>query len=712
MQRDLAVPLDAVTAPRSVPGPTPPLAPLSMPVQSLRDAPGARFTPTALRTTLARLIAFGGAVALTVFATREMVAVVSVGRTSALQWLLVGLFAVTFLWIAFAAAAAVAGLLPSRRPRRASARNTPRIRTALVMPVYNEDPASTGAALLAMAEGLIRDGNGADFEIFVLSDTNDPDVWTKETAAFAALRAAVGERMSVWYRRRWRNTGRKAGNVKDFVERWGARYDAMVVLDADSVMAPATLVALAREIAADERLGILQTVPVLACGTGLLARMQQFAGSVYGPIVARGVAAWQGDDGNYWGHNAIIRTRAFAAACGLPVLRGRPPFGGQILSHDFVEAALMRRAGWSVRMEPALGGSWEDGPPSLLDVAVRDRRWAQGNLQHAGVLGARGLRWPSRVHFGMGIQSYVASPLWLAMIAVGVALAIDVALTRPVYFGSPFQLFPDWPRFDAERMIWLFVLTMAVLLLPKLLGVVRVLLQPHLRLAHGGGRAVAASAVCEILLSSLYAPILMLMQTAQLVEILRGRDSGWSAQRRGDGTSSWGVVVRRHALHTVLGIGVAVGVCFASPMLVAWMAPTLLGLALAIPLSKLSGSERAGRGLRERGLFMTPEETRIPKAVLDRDAAMPAMRAAVDGASFATVAADPIARARHFAAVPPPPVPDRGAPDVDRLTARAKLADAASVEEASAWLTRGERLAVLADRAMCEALASPPDAQR
>ena len=265
-----------------------------------------------------------------------------------------------------------------------------------------------------MAETLLE-RDAAGFEIFVLSDTTDPDVYMKETAAFHALRDKLGDRMRVWYRRRSDNAGRKAGNLHDFVTRWGGRYDFMVVLDADSILTADTLLTLVREMAGDPDLGLLQTVPRLAGGTTLFARLQQFATAIYGPIVGRGIAAWQGEDGNYWGHNAIVRVRAFAAAAGLPTLPGKRPFGGTIMSHDFVEAALLRRAGWAVRLLPTVGGSWEDSPPSLLDVAARDRRWAQGNIQHLAVIGARGFTWSNRMHMAIGVMSYFASPLWFAL---------------------------------------------------------------------------------------------------------------------------------------------------------------------------------------------------------------------------------------------------------------------------------------------------------
>jgi membrane glycosyltransferase len=128
-------------------------------------------------------------------------------------------------------------------------------------------------------------------------------------------------------------------------------------------------------------------VPLIVNRTSLFARVQQFASRLYGPMLSEGLAWWSGSEGNYWGHNAIIRTRAFAEQAGLPRLPGRKPFGGEILSHDFVEAALLRRGGWDVRMAPQLYGSFEECPPSLPDLIVRERRWCQGNLQHEACTG-------------------------------------------------------------------------------------------------------------------------------------------------------------------------------------------------------------------------------------------------------------------------------------------------------------------------------------
>jgi membrane glycosyltransferase len=675
----------------------PPMAELNMPEQNLkRYVRVRRLSAPSLRTVLARILTFGGALALTAYATYEMVAVVSVGIVSALQWAMVGLFAITFGWIALSAAAAVSGVLFGGVRLRARPDLRVEQRTVLVMPVYNEDPAGTFSALLAMAEALLEEG-AKGFEIFVLSDTTRPDIYVKETAAYHMLREKLGDRMRVWYRRRPDNTGRKVGNLHDFVTRWGGRYDFMIVLDADSILAPSTLMTLVREMAADPNLGLLQTVPRLAGGKTLFARLQQFAGCVYGPIVARGIASWQGDDGNYWGHNAIIRVRAFAAAAGLPVLPGKKPFGGAILSHDFVEAALLRRAGWAVRMLPTLGGSWEDSPPSLIDAAARDRRWAQGNIQHLAVISSQGFTFSNRVHMAIGVMSYLASPLWFALIVVGLGTAAHIATVQYDYFTDELALFPRWPLFDSERMIRLFVIAMATLLTPKILGVLRAFIDWEL-LRKVNPLRVVVGAVAETILSALYAPIMMMMQVRQVMEILVGQDSGWTTQSRKHARIPWGTLLRRHWLQTLSGVVVSVVLLYVSPPLFLWMSPALVGLVLALPLSAASGSVVLAKVTRSLGLLTVPEEVDVPRVIALRDEAEARLAGLLEGVTIERLLSDEVARQRHFAAVQPRPPPTRGHPDVMFITARAKLGDAHTAAEALSWLTPPERMAVLGDR--------------
>ncbi len=515
-------------AAQASPGGMPAESPVDMPEQDLHRRPprehAAKMTAAVL---FARIILACVALGVSAYGIYQMLQVVRFASMTLLQGLMIFFFAISLAWIAFAAGSALAGASKRREapPQKSRSAGAATI-TALVMPIYNEEPLRTMTSLQAMAEELTRIGANRSFEIVILSDSTDADAWIRESLAVDRLRATLAGVMSVWYRRRWQNVARKSGNIEDFVKRLGGRYGYMIVLDADSLLDAATLQGLCVAIDADAALGILQTAPVLIGARTFFGRLQQFAGRVYGPVVTRGLAAWSGDSGNYWGHNAIIRVAAFAQSCGLPQLSGREPFGGFVLSHDVVEAALMRRRGWKVRMTTELGGSWEESPPSLIDLAIRDRRWAQGNLQHVKVIDATGLRFTSRVHLGIGIMSYLSSPLWLILLTIGFALALQSHLIRPEYFTQDFQLFPTWPRFNAQLMVNLFWFSMAVLLIPKAIGYVRALFSRRIRRGAGGVIGVSASVMLEVILSALYAPILMLIQSRHVIEVVMGRDSG------------------------------------------------------------------------------------------------------------------------------------------------------------------------------------------
>jgi membrane glycosyltransferase len=712
----MALPLDALKpierglATVAAPEPaTPPESRLAMPAQSLkrwsrRDerrllAPARQPVPW-----LARLFVFGGAAALTAYGAFEMYQVVSVSAVTVLQWVLLGLFTINFSWIALAFTSAILGffVLIERAARPPAVPDRLTARTAIVMPVYNEATARTFAALEAIRESVEATGLGAHFDYFILSDSTNPDAWIAEERAFVALRDKLGPLSRIYYRHRAKNLQRKAGNIADFVTRWGGAYDHMLVLDADSLMTGACVVALAAAMEADPDAGIIQTLPLIINRNTLFARAQQFAAHVYGPVIATGLSAWSGRDGNYWGHNAIIRTRAFAAHCGLPDLPGRPPLGGHILSHDFVEAALMRRAGWTVYMLPDLPGSYEESPPSLIDLAARDRRWCQGNLQHIRVMGAAGFKLATRQHFATGIMSYLASPLWLLQLMVGIALVLQTTYIRPEYFTPEFSLFPVWPRFDAERALQLFALTMAVLLAPKLFGLLLMLLDRTKRQACGGGLRLVASSLIEVVLSALMAPILMLIQSGSVFQILLGRDTGWQPQRRDDGSIPLRDIVRRHLWHTLLGILTGLSAILIATSLFLWMSPTILGLVLAIPLSWLSGQLGAGLVLKRLGLLVMPAERRPPEIALRANAlqADNARAGFDDHDSLTVLHRDRAFRERHESMLPHVPHRQRGEFDPDRVLAEAKIIDAETLEEAMRWLSRRERMIVLHDRAL------------
>jgi membrane glycosyltransferase len=571
------------------------------------------------------------------------------------------------------------------------------------MPIYNESPERVFAAVSAMHEDVQATGLGAAFDWFFLSDTTNPDVFVAEERAFLRMREHVGADANVFYRHRPLNYARKAGNIADFVTRWGGHYEHMVVLDADSFMLGHAIVNLAGAMEADPNAGIIQTLPLIINRNTLFARVQQFAARIYGPVIAAGLSTWMGRDGNYWGHNAIIRTKAFADHCGLPHLSGKPPFGGHVLSHDFVEAALIRRAGYAVYMLPVLDGSYEESPPSLIDLAARDRRWCQGNLQHMQILPARGLHLASRQHFATGIFAYLASPLWMMQLLVGMVLVLQASYIKPEYFTNEFTLVPAFPRFDAERSLALFAITMVVLLMPKFFGLLLSLLQTKTRRGSGGAIRLILSALFEVLMSALLAPVMMLIQTGHVVHFLFGFDTGWNPQRRDDGSIPFSAIVRRHRSHVVFGVLTLISGLLISPSLVAWMSPTIAGLILAIVLSWATGLLSVGLALRRIGLLTTPEE-RVKPSVVVRAAVILAENGGApeetpDG--LATLYDDPHLQGAH-ALFQPQHLRKRGEITTDWAMAEAKLNDAETVEDALAWLKPKERMAMLHDKALLD----------
>lgn len=695
---------------------TPPESRLVMPVQSFRVwSKAERRAPAnpANWTTpwLMRLFVFGGGLALTAYGAYEMYHVVSVSPTTSLQYVLLALFTLNFSWIALAFTSAVLGFFgvlfgAGKAPHAESLTQ----RTVVVMPVYNESTARTFAALAAIRESVEATGLGSHFDYFIVSDTTNPDIWIAEERAFLALRERLGPNARVYYRHRPKNHHRKAGNIADFVTRWGGHYEHMVVLDADSLMTGPCIVRLAAAMEADPDAGIIQSLPLIINRNTFFARLQQFAARVYGPVIATGLAMWSGRDGNYWGHNAIIRTKAFADHCGLPDLKGKPPFGGHVLSHDFVEAALIRRAGWSVYMLPDLTGSYEESPPSLIDISVRDRRWAQGNLQHSRIIGAKGFVLPTRQHFATGIAGYLASPFWLMQLVVGILIVLQVNYARPEYFTQEFTLFPVWPRFDPERALRLFALTMAILLAPKLFGLLLTLFRTRLRRAGGGAIRLILSALIEVLFSAFFAPIMMLIQSGSVFQILLGRDTGWNPQRRDDGSIPFRDIVRRHRTHTLLGLVAGLSAFMIATSLFAWMSPTIVGLVLAIPLSWASGQLAIGLWLKRRKLLLTPEEGEPPPIVLRANALQAEFAEAGfdDADGLKALHADPELRHAHELMLPDAQPRRRGEIEPDRAVAQAKLVDAEAIEDAAIWLKPKERMVVMHDRALIGLLASLP----
>ncbi|WP_291864197.1 glucans biosynthesis glucosyltransferase MdoH [Bradyrhizobium sp.] len=691
----------------------PPESRLDMPTQSLRDfrrpTSGHEIGPKSV--ILRRAYIFIGTAALTLGGCYQMYQVLQVGGITTLEATVLVLFVLLFAWIAFSFTSSLAGffvLLFRKRDELEIDASAPlpqvRSRNAMLLPTYNEDPYRVMARLRAIYESVGKTASARQFDWYVLSDTTDPSLWIAEEKCFLQLRREAGADR-LFYRHRPANTARKSGNIEDWVKRFGGSYDHMIILDADSLMTGDTIVRLAAAMERHPGVALIQTLPITVNARTLFARLQQFAGRLYGPLIAAGIAWWHGSEGNYWGHNAIIRVRAFAQDAGLPELRGRKPFGGHILSHDFVEAALMRRAGWAVHMAPALGGSFEECPPSLLDFAARDRRWCQGNLQHLAVLPARRLHWVSRLHLLTGIGSYLTAPLWLIFLAFGILISLQAQFVRPEYFPKGFSLFPQWPAQDPVLAAWVFLATMGLLIVPKLLAFLLLLTQRENRKLFGGGFIALAGIFIETLLSGLIAPVMMVFQSTAVGEILLGRDAGWQVQRRDDGGVPRGETVRRYTLPTLFGIVMAITAYVVSWPLLLWMAPVIGGLLLAIPIALLSST--TGRPGRPPRLFATPEQTSPPDVLVRANQLAAASQAAINS-PLLELHNDAGLLQAHLDNLPVDGRRARGQVNLHLAVARAKIEDAENLEEAIQFLKQRETFAVLNSPAMLGALLEMP----
>ncbi len=534
----------------------------------------------------------------------------------------VALFGLLFAWVAAGFATAMMGFWVLWRgdPHALSARSVghapidAQARTAIVMPICNEDVGAVFAGLRATAESLAATGAARLFDVFVLSDTNDPAIRAAELAAWAELRASLGDGANIYYRWRTLRTKRKSGNVADFCRRWGRDYRYMVVLDADSVMSGDALVTMVRLMEAHPRAGIVQTAP-MACGlTTLHARTQQFAGRVAGRLFTAGMQFWQLGESHYWGHNAIIRVAPFMAHCALAPIQGRGGLSGEILSHDFVEAALMRRAGWQVWLVNDLQGSYEQQPANLLDELQRDRRWCQGNLQNARLIAEPGLHGVHRAMLLTGAMAYLSAPLWLLFVLVGMALWLSGGVPAFGLVGSV----------SAEAGA-LWMVTVAMLALPRLLGVVAIVKTGQQR-QYGGTGALLRGVGVESALSVLQAPVRMVAHTLFVVVALTGLKLDWKSPPRAANDIGWAEATRRFAPIGVIALLVVAALAAVEPKAALWLGPLVLPLLLAVPLTVLTSRSALGQRLLGLRLLVTPEEHSAPRVL--RHAWMFARRAA------------------------------------------------------------------------------------
>lgn len=549
--------------------------------------------------------------------TYFMIAVLPYHGGNAVEKGLGALFCILFTWISVGFWTALFGFIQRRlggdrqslmHRHRRQLHLTPLAPTAVVMPIYHEPVERSLGGLKAIYRSLERSGQLEHFDFYILSDSRDPEVWLEEQAAWQQLCQDLGAANRLFYRRRSVNLNYKSGNIADFLRRWGRKYRYMIVLDADSLIAGDTLVQMVRLMEREPSTGILQTSPSLINARSFFARIQQFANAVYGPIFTTGLAWVQLGEAAYWGHNACIRVEPFMAHCGLRQLPGAGLFGGSILSHDFVEAAYMGRAGQEVWLEPALTRSYEESPPTLVDELARDKRWAKGNLQHLWLLFmARGLRLAHRMAFLNGIMSYLASPLWLAFLVLTTIETTRLTLWPINYFPKQHSLFPIWPEWHPEWAIGLATSTVVLLFLPKILAFLDLALSRQARHFGGKGRLLC-SILMEMAVSTLLAPIRMLTHTRYVLEALLNLSLHWGGQNRSAETS-WSTALIAQAPGTVVGASWAAFALWLKPLFFLWSLPVAVPLILAAPTSVLLSRISLGSRLRRLGLLLVPEET-------------------------------------------------------------------------------------------------------
>ncbi|WP_033015836.1 glucans biosynthesis glucosyltransferase MdoH [Pseudoalteromonas sp. BSi20495] len=546
-----------------------------------------------------------------------------------LEYALLALFSITFAWIVTAFCSGTIGFLLQLlridpltlkriKPISFDSQALAKQRTAVVMPIYNEDTHRVIAGFEVSLESLKETGQLDHFDFYLLSDTQDPQIAKNELSAWHALCERLGSTAKhVFYRRREDNKHRKVGNLTDFCERWGSQYDHMIVLDADSVMTGKCMLELTTSMLNNPQAGLIQTIPIPVRQDTFFGRFLQFASVLYSPMLATGSAFWQTDKANYWGHNAIIRVEAFITCCGLPTLKGNAPFGGEILSHDFVEASLLHSANWDVLLLSDIEGSYEEVPSNILDYAVRDRRWVQGNIQHLGLLSSSKLKLMSKFHFLLGATAYISSLIWLSMLALSTIDAVTRALNSDVYFNRAYQLFPTWQIAKTELIDSLLYLTIIILLLPKLMGVIVTLVHRNKR--FGGSIKLILGSIIETVFAIIVAPLMMVFHAYFVICVFLGKKVKWDAQPREGRMVPWREAFGYTLFSTIVAIAWGSTAYYFTPVFFWWLSPILLGLILAAPIVRYSSSIKLGVFLRELGIFICPSE-------VDNDATLEALK--------------------------------------------------------------------------------------
>jgi membrane glycosyltransferase len=470
--------------------------------------------------------------------------------------------------------------------------------TAILLCIRNELPERMIRNLQPMLADLEKSVFGACFHVYVLSDTSDPNIAAIEKERFTALAEHWKDRIAMTYRRRTVNTGYKAGNIRDFCEQWGGKHEFAVTLDADSFMTAEAILRLIRIMEAVPKVGILQGLVVGLPSTSAFARIFQFGMRLGMRSYTIGSAWWQGDCGPYWGHNAVLRLAPFIAHCTLPMLSKDGTEDRHVLSHDQIEAALMRAAGYAVRVLPDEGLGWEENPPTLLEFIRRDLRWCQGNMQYWRFLSLPGLKPVSRYQLALAILMFIGSPAWIGMLVLG-TLSLAAAETPANFI-----------RMDVGIVLFVWVLVMWFS--PKIASMVDILLRPQLYRGFGGAGRFLANFVIETVYSIVLCPILWFGHTIFLFGLLFGREIGWIGQIRDDHAVPFMLALRSLWPHTLLGCATLGLLAATQPGAIPYVLFLAGGPALAIPFAMITAWPSLGNLSARIGIGRLPEETVAP----------------------------------------------------------------------------------------------------
>ena len=540
-----------------------------------------------------------------------------------IQGFIIALFAILFSWISIGFWTSVMGLILAviKKDRFTIAiPNDPvkhidtKHRTALVMPICNEDVSRVFAGLEATYESLVETGNAQYCDFFILSDTNDPDLYVNELKAWAEFNAKKADNgCNIFYRHRKRRVKRKSGNIDDFCRRWGHQYEYMMILDADSIMTGDCILKMIAMMEMNPTAGILQSPPKSVRMTTLYGRIQQFANQVYSDIFCSGTHFWQLSEAQYWGHNAMIRLKPFIEHCILsPLQKRKGPL--HILSHDLVEATLMRRAGYGVWIAYDMHGSYEELPGNMIEDLKRDNRWCMGNLINLRLIFKSGITLTHRVMFFTSGMAYISSLLWLIFLFFSTLLLLVFNISEPQYFFQPNQFYPTWPRWDEQLAIQLLSTTMVLLFAPKLFSYGIIIARTGAK-DVGGIFKLTLSILIEMVWSMILAPIRMIFHSKFVIKAWLGSKIQWKSPARNDDALTWGESFYFCWPLSILGIIWLCVIIWLNPQFTYWYIAILIPLIISPLVIRVSGLSSIGMQAKKAGLFLTPEETHPSRAV-------------------------------------------------------------------------------------------------